>query len=163
MSKRNKVLLGGGGLLAIVALVLASASAKREKGVEVRIEKVGQRDLIAAVTASGKVQPKKKVDVSADITGRITRLAVREGDFVRKGQFLLQIDPTIYQANLQRAQATLASAQAAPGQAEAQRGQAQRHQGRTNALHEQNPNRGSPRQPEQAQVAVNVREAAADY
>src|SRR6266550_865771 len=137
MSKRNKVLLGGGGLLAIVALVLASASAKREKGVEVRLEKVGQRDLIAAVTASGKVQPKKKVDVSADITGRITRLAVREGDFVRKGQFLLQIDPTIYQANLQRAQATLASAQAGLVQAQANREQAQRGLGRTKEARDQ--------------------------
>ena len=146
MSKRNKVLLGGGGLLAIVALVLASASAKREKGVEVRLEKVGQRDLVAAVTASGKVQPKKKVDVSADITGRITRLAVREGDFVRKGQFLLQIDPTIYQANLQRAQANLASAQAGLVQAQANREQAQRGLGRTKDLREQNPNLVSPEQ-----------------
>src|SRR6266487_3789501 len=162
MSKRNKVLLGGGGLLAIVALVLASASAKHEKGVEVRLEKVGQRDLIAAVTASGKVQPKKKVDVSADITGRITRLAVREGDFVRKGQFLLQIDPTIYQANLQRAQANLASAQAGLVQAQANREQAQRGLGRTKDLREQNPNLVSPEQLEQAQTAFNVAEAIAN-
>ena len=162
MSKRNKVLLGGGGLLAIVALVLASASAKREKGLEVRLEKVGQRDLVAAVTASGKVQPKKKVDVSADITGRITRLAVREGDFVRKGQFLLQIDPTIYQANLQRAQANLASAQAGLVQAQANREQAQRGLGRTKDLREQNPNLVSPEQLEQAQTAFNVAEAIAN-
>src|SRR5438034_1079642 len=162
MSKRNKVLLGGGGLLAIVALVLASASAKREKGIEVRFEKVGQRDLVAAVTASGKVQPKKQVDVSADITGRITRLAVREGDFVRKGQFLLQIDPTIYQANLQRAQANLASAQAGLVQAQANREQAQRGLGRTKDLREQNPNLVSPEQLEQAQTAFNVAEAIAN-
>ena len=98
MSKRNKVLLGGGGAVLLVLLVIVSASAKREKGVEVRFETVGRRDLVAAVTASGKIQPKKKVDVSADITGRITRIAVREGDFVQKGQFLLQIDPTVYEA-----------------------------------------------------------------
>src|SRR6266699_410458 len=104
MSKRNKVLLGGGGAVLLIVLVMVSASAKREKGIEVRFEQVGRRDLVAAVTASGKIQPKKKVDISADITGRITRIAVREGDFVQKGQFLLQIDPTIYQANLQRAQ-----------------------------------------------------------
>src|SRR5437667_398595 len=104
MSKRNKMLLGGGGIVFLIALVMVSASAKREKGIEVRFETVGRRDLVAAVTASGKIQPKKKVDISADITGRITRIAVREGDFVQKGQFLLQIDPTIYQANLQRAQ-----------------------------------------------------------
>src|SRR5437773_4351407 len=109
MSKRNKVLLGGGIGVLVVVLVMVSASAKREKGVEVRFETVGRRDLVAAVTASGKIQPKKKVDISADITGRITRIAVREGDLVQKGQFLLQIDPTIYQANMQRATAGMSS------------------------------------------------------
>src|SRR5439155_1407531 len=138
------------------------ANAKRGKGIEVGFEKGGQRDLVAAVTASGKVQPKKKVDVSADITGRITRLAVREGDFVRKGQFLLQIDPTIYQANLQRAEATLASAQAGLVQAQANREQAKRQLGRTKELHEQNPNLVSPEQLEQAQTAYNVAEAIAN-
>src|SRR5207247_1702872 len=85
-----------------------------------------RRDRVAAVTASGRIQPKKKVDISADITGRITRIAVREGDLVTKGQFLLQIDPTVYQANLQQAEATLASSQAAAVQAKANRDQAER-------------------------------------
>ena len=76
MSKKNKVLLGGGGAVLLVILVLVSASAKRDKGIEVRFEQVGRRDLVAAVTASGKIQPKKKVDISADITGdrKSTRL-----------------------------------------------------------------------------------------
>src|SRR6266581_4759491 len=99
MSKRNKVFLGVGGGVLLNVLVMVSASAKRDKGIEVRFETVGRRDLVAAVTASGKIQPKKKVDISADITGRITRIAVREGDLVQKGQFLLQIDPTIDEAN----------------------------------------------------------------
>src|SRR5438309_3237620 len=73
MSKRNKVLLGGGGAVLLIVLVMVSVSAKRDKGIEVRFETVGRRDLVAAVTASGKIQPKKKVDISADITGRITR------------------------------------------------------------------------------------------
>ena len=85
MSKRNKVLLGSGIGVLVVVLIMVSASAKREKGIEVRFETVGRRDLVAAVTASGKIQPKKKVDISADITGRITRIAVREGDLVRRG------------------------------------------------------------------------------
>src|SRR5256886_1501705 len=113
MSKRNKLLVGAGATVLIVGLVVISAGARRDRGVEVRFEQAGRRDLVAAVTASGKIQPKKKVDISADITGRITRIAVREGDLVTKGQFLLQIDPTIYQANLQQAEATYASSQAA--------------------------------------------------
>src|SRR2546428_11681739 len=110
MSKRNKVLLGGGGAVLLIVLVMVSTSAKRDKGIEVRFETVGRRDLVAAVTASGKIQPKKKVDISADITGRITRIAVREGDLVQEGQVLLQIDPTIYQANMQRAKGAMAGA-----------------------------------------------------
>ncbi|HEX2647212.1 MAG TPA: efflux RND transporter periplasmic adaptor subunit, partial [Candidatus Dormibacteraeota bacterium] len=116
--------------------------------------------------ASGKIQPKKKVDISADITGRITRIAVREGDFVKQGQFLLQIDPTIYQANLQQATATLATSQAAAVQARANRDQAQRALARTKELRAQSPNLVSQEQLEQAQTAFDVAEAnrtAADH
>ena len=159
MSKRNKVLLGGGIGVLVVVLILVSASAKREKGVEVRFETVGRRDLVAAVTASGKIQPKKKVDISADITGRITRIAVREGDLVQKGQFLLQIDATIYQANMQRATAAMSSAEAQAVQARATRDQSQRALQRTKELHEQNPNLISQEQLEQAQTAFDIADA----
>ncbi|MGH7567656.1 MAG: efflux RND transporter periplasmic adaptor subunit [Gemmatimonadales bacterium] len=162
MSKRNKVLVGVGLGVLLVGVVIVSASAKREKGAEVRFEDVGRRDLVAAVTASGKVQPKRKVDVSADITGRITRIVVREGDYVQKGQFLLQIDATIYQANLQRARAGLASAEASAVQAKANRAQAERALKRTRELREQNPNLVSPEQAEQAQTAFEVADALAN-
>src|SRR5882762_2471583 len=112
MSKRSKVLVGAGAAVLIVAIVAISAGARRDRGQEVRFETAGRRDLVAAVTASGKIQPKKKVDVSADITGRITRIAVREGDLVKQGQFLIQIDPTIYEANLQQASAAYDVAEA---------------------------------------------------
>src|SRR5947207_14044709 len=159
MSKRNKVLVGGGAAVVIVGLVVISGGARRDRGAEVRFEKATRRDLIAAVTASGKIQPKKQVDISADITGRITRIAVREGDLVTKGQFLLQIDPTIYQANLQQAEATLASSHAAAVQAKANRDQAERALKRTKELRNQNPNLISQEQLEQAQTAFDIAEA----
>ena len=159
MSKRNKILIGVGGGVLLIGLIVLSAGAKRERGVEVRFEKVGRRDLVAAVTASGTVQPKKKVDVSPDITGRITQLAVKEGDYVQKGQFLLLIDPTVYEANLQRAEATLASSQAGLVQAAANRDQAKRGLARTKEMHTQNPNLSSPEALEQAQTAFDVAEA----
>jgi HlyD family secretion protein len=159
MSKRGKMLVGAGATVLIVGLVVVSAGARRDRGQEVRFEKVTSRDLVAAVTASGKIQPKKKVDVSADITGRITKIAVREGDFVKQGQFLLQIDPTIYQANLQQAQATLASSQAAAVQAKANQDQAERALRRTKELHTTSPNLISQEQLEQAQTAFDIAQA----
>ena len=159
MSKAGKVALGVAGAVVIIGVIVLSAGAKREKGAEVRFEKVGRRDLVAAVTASGKIQPKTKVDVSPDITGRITQLAVHEGDFVQKGQFLLQIDPTVYQAGLARAQATFASAQASFVQAQASRDQARRVLERSKQLKQQNPNLISDEQLDQAQTAFNVADA----
>ncbi len=159
MSKRNKWLVGAGGAVLLVALVVISAGARRDRGAEVRFEKVARRDLVAAVTASGKIQPKKKVDISADITGRITKIAVREGDFVVKDQFLVQIDPTIYQANLQQAEATFASSEAAAVQAKANRDQADRALRRTKELRAQSPNLIAAEQLEQAQTAFDIAEA----
>lgn len=162
MSKAGKFALGIVGVVVIGGVIVLSAGAKRERGTEVRFEKVGRRDLVAAVTASGKIQPKTKVDVSPDITGRIVKLAVREGDFVKKGQFLLQIDPTVYQADLERAQATYSSAQAAWVQAQASRDQARRTLDRSKQLKQQNPNLISDEQLDQAQTAFNVSDAVAN-
>src|SRR6266566_3928672 len=159
MSKRSKVLAIAGAAVLIVGIVAISAGARRDRGQEVRLETAGRRDLVAAVTASGKIQPKKKVDVSADITGRITKIAVREGDLVKQGQFLIQIDPTIYQANLQQAAATMASSQAAAVQAKANLDQSERALRRTKELHTQSPNLISTEQLEQAQTAFDVAEA----
>jgi HlyD family secretion protein len=161
MSKRNKILAGSAGVVLLVVLVIVSASARRETAAEVRIDAVGRRDLVAVVTASGTVQPQTKVDVSADITGRITRLGVHEGDYVKKGQFLLQIDPTIYEANVQRSQALLSSADAGAVQAKANRDQARRALERTKTLREQSPTLVSPEQLEQAQTAFDVADALA--
>src|SRR3989442_7028255 len=72
MSTRNKVLLGAGAAVLIVSVGVISAGARRVRGQEVRLEKAGRRDLVAAVTASGKIQPHKQVDISADIIDPMT-------------------------------------------------------------------------------------------
>jgi HlyD family secretion protein len=82
-------------LTLVVALSLGGWVIARRggEGIEVQVAEVGREDVQAKVSANGKVQAQKKVDVSATIAGQITHLAVREGDVVKKGQFLLQIDP----------------------------------------------------------------------
>lgn len=83
-------------ILGIVVLLAAlggfAYSRRGPRPVEVQVAPVGREDLQAKVSANGKIQAQKKVDISATIAGQITRLAVEEGDRVRKGQFLLQID-----------------------------------------------------------------------
>ncbi|MDH5283692.1 MAG: efflux RND transporter periplasmic adaptor subunit [Gemmatimonadota bacterium] len=107
-----KLGLMGGLVVAIVAAVIALGAAKnRNKPVEVRMEAVGARDLVAVVSASGRIEPDTKVDVLSDIQGRITRIAIHEGDMVKKGQFLLEIDDAVYQAAVSRARGLVASAQ----------------------------------------------------
>jgi len=90
---KKKILWGI--LIAVVAVSLGGwALARRQgEGAEVQVATVGREDVQAKVTANGKVQAQKKVDISATIAGQITHLAVKEGDEVRRGQFLLQIDP----------------------------------------------------------------------
>ena len=106
-------------VVAGVAIFATTAARRGEKPTEVRIEAVDSRDLVASVTASGQVQPRTKVDVAADISGRIVELAVKEGQMVNRGDFLLQIDPEQYEAAVQRAEAGLSSAKAQAAQARA--------------------------------------------
>jgi HlyD family secretion protein len=83
----------------------------------VAVEAVRNRDLEAIVSASCKIQPKRQVNISANTMGRVTRLAVEEGQRVRAGQFLLEIDPKSLEGQLQRGEAGVAAARSALQQA----------------------------------------------
>jgi HlyD family secretion protein len=162
MSKKVKYsIIGVAGAL-IVGLVVLTAAKSGNKGTEVRIDKVERRDLVASVTASGQVRPRTKVDVASDISGRIVRLSVKEGDRVSKGQFLLQIEPTQYEAAVQRAEASLASARASAAQAKASLIQAQRNYERSAEIRKANPALISDEQLEQLKTQAEVNQALAD-
>jgi HlyD family secretion protein len=138
MTKKLKILLIVAGVIVMGGFVALSVFRRRQPSVEVRIEKVQKRDLTSIVTASGKIEPKRKVDVSSDITGRIVDLPIREGDMVQKGQVVVRIDPAQYQAAVERVEAMLASAQATANQARANRDQAERAFVRARDLRAQN-------------------------
>ncbi|HEV2083475.1 MAG TPA: efflux RND transporter periplasmic adaptor subunit [Gemmatimonadales bacterium] len=160
MSRRTKI----GVIMALIVLVAAGVVAfrinkKKHAATEVRLEQVSRRDLVSAVTASGKIEAKTSVDISADITGRIIQIAVREGDMVKRGQFLLQIDPAQYQAAVARAQGMVASNEAVLLQTRASRDQAQRAWNRARQLTELGDNLIAPETAEQAKTALEVAEA----
>ncbi|MCL1893630.1 MAG: efflux RND transporter periplasmic adaptor subunit [Holophagaceae bacterium] len=89
----NKKLLifGGIGLVVLIGVGLAF---RKDDGMAITTSKVGRENLVSKVSANGKIQAVRKADLSALYSGQVTRLAVNEGDVVKKGQFLLEIDPS---------------------------------------------------------------------
>jgi HlyD family secretion protein len=159
MSKKVKWSIGGVVILGIAAFMAVTAAKRGNKGTEVRMEAVQKRDLVASVTASGQVQPQTKVDVAADISGRIVRLAVKEGQMVTKGQFLLEIDPAQYVAAVQRAEAALSASKAQEAQAKANLIQSQRNYQRSADIKKANPQLVSDEQLEQLKTQAEVQQA----
>jgi HlyD family secretion protein len=162
MSKRMKWSLIGVAVLGIGGFIATTAAKRGNKATEVRIDTVETRDLVAAVTASGQVQPRTKVDLAADISGRIVRLAVKEGQMVRKGQFLLEIDPQEYVAAVQRSQAALSSAKAQEAQARANLIQSERNYERSLEIQKANAQLVAAEQLEQLKTQVDVNRALAE-
>lgn len=162
MQKRTKTIVAVAALAVVVLVGVIAAKNGRSKSVEVKMEPVGSRGLVASVTASGQVASHTKVDVASDVSGRITRLAVKEGDIVKKGQFLLEIDPSQYQAAVGRNQAAVASSHAQVEQAKANLAQAKSTYERTADLQKRNPTLVSADQIDQLRTAVKVNQAMVD-
>jgi HlyD family secretion protein len=108
---RKNVLITLGIVLVGAAVVAANLYYRRDKGLTVTTDVVRTRDLESVVSASGKIQPKRLVNISADSPGRVVDLAVNEGDRIKKGQFLLQIDPKSLRTRVDSGTASLQAAQ----------------------------------------------------
>lgn len=93
-------------------IVLINYNSRREKSVKVSVEKVKKTDLTSIISASGEIKPKKSINISALIMGRIVKIGVKEGDVVKTGDFLLKLDATQYEANAERDHAFIQSSQA---------------------------------------------------
>ena len=117
MSRNKKIIIA-----LVVLIVMASAGGyawwtKRSTAPTVTVETIRTRDLEAIASASGKIQPKRFVNISADTSGRVVDLAVNEGDRVALGQFLMQIDPRSLRTRVESGQAALQANQAGLEQA----------------------------------------------
>src|SRR5262245_39339343 len=119
MSRGKKIAIAALGVAVVGALVFVNLKFDRKKKVTVQTEKIATRRIKSVVTASGKIKPKKQVNISASTIGKVTKLSVAEGDLVAAGQFLLQIDPAPLAEQVQALRASIASAQAAQAQSKA--------------------------------------------
>lgn len=126
MKKSVKLLIFVVAIAALAAAIFFSRQRSTRDEVTVEVETVEARDLSSVVEASGQIEPAVSVDISSDVIGRIIALGAEEGDRVTKGQFLVQVDPTLFQqrvnqldaaldasrSNLQEVEASLADARA---------------------------------------------------
>ena len=117
MSSLKKAAIGGGVVVVALVGMFLARSLGGADAPEVRGEPIARRNLVALVSASGTIQPQLTVDISASVMGRVTRLAVNEGDRVTAGQFLLQIDPESLQSAVDRGEASFKASQSTQEQA----------------------------------------------
>jgi HlyD family secretion protein len=107
MKRRTKIIIAVVVLLLVGLITVASIRSKAKEGTPVTFGKVERQDLTSKVTANGQIDAQRKVDLSAHVMGQIVNLAVREGDVVKKGDFLLQIDQKQLAASAQGAEASM--------------------------------------------------------
>ena len=126
MSRNKKILVGLGVVVVLGGIAFANIKFKRQDGIVVNVETIQKRDLQAIVSASGKIQPQRPVNISADTMGRVTDWRSKKADACKKGQFLLQIDPRNLTTAYNQTEASLAAARS---QMEQLRVVDRRHQG----------------------------------
>jgi HlyD family secretion protein len=159
MSRGKKILIGAAVVAILAIMAILALRSGREDVVEVRVEKVARRDLVAKVSATGYIEPKRLVDISADVSGRVVQLNVEEGDEVAEGDLLLVIDPARFEAAVERAEAGLAEASAREAQARGNYLQAQRDWERIRDLKARLPEMVTETEFETARTNAEVQEA----
>ena len=118
-SKKARIIGGTAAVLVLGGVVAFSVTRDSRNRIPVQSQKVGRRDLVSVVSASGEVKPKKFVNVSANVSGRITDLKVKEGESVRRGQVLARIDSTRFAAGERMSAAAVEAAKADADRAQA--------------------------------------------
>ena len=96
-------------VIVIIGLVVAKKSGwiGSNDATKISVESATNRDIVETVSASGKVQPEKEIKITADVSGEIVELFVKEGDVVKKGALLCKINPEIYLSSLERSEAAV--------------------------------------------------------
>ena len=138
MSKKKIIIISITILIVVAVVVSLSIGKNGDEALEVQTQPVKRNKVVQTVTATGKIQPKTQVKISADVAGKIKRLDVKEGDWVEKGQFLVELDREKYEAMVESAEASLRSAEANALLARENMLKAEKDHHRTKELFEQN-------------------------
>ena len=117
--RRKKAIIISTVIVFIAIIVIFNLRSQREKSLRVTVEKVKKDSLTSKISASGEVKPKKNVNISAHVSGRIVKIGVEEGQRVKKDDFLLKLDSTQYEAMADRDRALISSYRAELIRAEA--------------------------------------------
>ncbi len=117
--KRKKAIIIFTVIAFIAILVIFNLQSQREKSIKVTVEKVAQKNLTSIISASGEIKPKKNVNISAHVAGRIIKIGVEEGQRVKTNDFLLKLDSVQYEAMADRDRALISSYKAELIRAEA--------------------------------------------
>jgi HlyD family secretion protein len=113
MTTRRKRVIGGVVAVVVLGAVVAyNVNKQRSSQVAVQTQKAGKRELVSVVSASGEIKPKRYVNISSNVSGRIEQLLIKEGETVRKGQVLARIDSTRIAAGERQSAAALEGAKA---------------------------------------------------
>lgn len=156
MSRSRKALLGTAALILVGIAAAVSYAYSQDRGAEVRVTEVAERELISTITATGSVRARRQVSISSDVQGRVIQLNVDEGDEVERDDVLMVIDPSRLQAQLARARANLSQAQAQVAQQRAGHLQAQRELARLESLRERDPGLVSQQALQEAETQLEV-------
>ena len=113
LSRKKKIIIGSVAVLVLAAIVIASYMARRQDLPEVQISKVEKRAALESkVTANGEVRPIQFINLTAEVSGRVTDVFVKEGDQIKKGKPLLRVDPTQLASSTAIQEAALRATQA---------------------------------------------------
>jgi HlyD family secretion protein len=110
--RRKKLILFFLVIAVIVVIIFFNLKSQREKSIKVSVQKVERTNLTSVISASGEVKPKKNVNISSQIAGRVIKIGVDEGQQVKAGDFLLKLESTQYEANADRDRARIQSLKA---------------------------------------------------
>lgn len=126
MKKRTWIVLAAVALVVVATGGFLMMKGKQPKAEEIETAVAKRAEIVQKVNGTGKIQPNTEINISADVSAKITRLDVKEGDHVEKGQLLVELDRERYLALVQSQEASVRSAQANAKLARDNRDQAER-------------------------------------